>query len=275
MSTPNQDPAPSPISEVLADVGRTRPATCPKCSQDYTQTKFPSGWVPNRCEACREALRIAVEEQPVAQVGQLRLAELKVPPLYADVALETFCLHGNATDRAKQARCVQLARRYLADWPDVAPITICCGISGSGKGHVTWSLGKRLAIELGVSGRVVKLSDVIRDLREAWTQNETISEATRLARYREAGFLVIDEVSTHSFYGEPRQHLYDIVDHRLEWLRPTMLTSNERPENLARLLGPALTSRAAGSSGLWDFGEDDYRLWTRHAPAEREESEAA
>ena len=110
------------------------------------------------------------------------------------------------------------------------------------------------------------LADIIRDLRESWRRradDDGPSERQRLAAYRSADLLVIDEVSRHALYGEPTQHLYDLIAPREANLQPTILTTNESAAGLEDLIGPALTSRAAGAGGLWEFGTTDLRIVRR------------
>jgi len=106
------------------------------------------------------------------------------------------------------------------------------------------------------------LSDVVRDVREAWNSHEETghSETQRLSKYRKPDFLAIDEVSRHAFYGVPTQHLYDLIAWREVQCKPTILTTNESGSSLAEFLGPALASRALGWHPPVDFGVTDYRL---------------
>lgn len=250
---------PTPLGEIVGQIGETRPARC-TCGASFTQHAFLAGrWMPLKCERCR-----GIEEQEHASGAEaarreLVLAELDVPKLYRNVSLGTFEFHGSTDQREKQGRVLQLGRRYVGSWPEVDAVVVFRGAPGTGKGHVMWSIAKYLATECRVSARVCKLPDVVRDLREAWRNEDGPSEHLRLAKYRAPDFLAIDEVSRHAFYGEPRQHLYDLVDHRVERGKPTILTTNEDRAGLAELLGPALVSRAAGS-GIWEFGTGDWRL---------------
>ncbi len=251
-------PEPSAVSASLKDFGTERETTC-RCGATFTQTKFVHQWVPDFCAKCRgvhEADRVASTREAVSTV---RLGELEVPQLYRDVTLESFELHGDRGQQERQGRILQLARRYLGAWPDVPAVLVFRGGPGTGKGHVTWSLAKQLVTQLSATARVCKLPDVVRDLREAWRNDEGPSEIARLKSYRAPDFLAIDEVSRHAFYGEPRQHLYDLIDHRVERGKATLLTTNEDPAGLAEILGPALVSRTAGS-GIWEFGNADFRL---------------
>lgn len=264
-----------PIGAQLVGVGDSREAKC-ACGVRFTQTMIARAeddsareiWMPKACTACLDRRDKAAGLSTRDARRTIAAAALTVPTIYAEATLESFEFHGPELERAKQDRAVRHARRYLALWPEVPDVVVLNGGYGTGKGHVVWAMSRWLAAEQAVNVVVVKLPDLIRDLREAWKTEGGLTEAARLARYRSAGLLVVDEVSRHAFYGEPRQHLYDIVDHRIEWRRPTMLTTNESGADLSEILGPALTSRIAGSAGIWDFGTHDYRVWVRRGRRE-------
>lgn len=276
---------PTPIAEALSvysspTTGGMRVSACAAidCSVEIDQTLIFGHWQPKFCRECNLiAVDIAAQAERAAADDKRRadaLAAIDVPLLYRDATLETFQFHGPPDDQRRQARVIQLARRYLGTWPSRQSIetlgrfpvvTIFRGAPGSGKGHVAWAIAKPVAVEY--AGRVVftTLADCVRDLRETWRSDSDASEKQRLYRYRKADLLIIDEVSRHSFYGEPTQHLYSLVAYREERLLPTILTTNESVEDLAGILGAAVESRAAGWSGVWDFGSADYRIERRRA----------
>jgi DNA replication protein DnaC len=75
---------------------------------------------------------------------------------------------------------------------------------------------------------------------------------------------VIDEVSRHAFYGQSiHQHLYDVIDHRIEYRRPTILTTNEEDDGLEAILRPALLDRVKLHGGVLEFGNASYRARPR------------
>jgi DNA replication protein DnaC len=271
------DQMPAPMRFAIEPVERQ--TSCVDCGAAAVQHGWRSGTEdrffpgPVRCESCqerheaetktREAAQRAERERLIHQSERSRCLEgLAVPPLYADVTLETFTLHGSTQDRATQGRALQLCRRYLATWPAVEPLVLLVGAPGTGKGHCLWSIAKTVAGTFGQRARVVKLADMIRDLRATWGRTDGPSEEERLAVYRGPALLVVDEVSRHAFYGQQvRQHLYDVLDWRLERARPTVLTTNEGDESLAEILGPALVDRIFGAGGVIDFGATS---WRRH-----------
>jgi DNA replication protein DnaC len=278
-----------PITELLTPAERV--GTC-DCGVPFTQQGYgtPNGkgilWRPMRCAACEEQHRLAQveraenERREVAELARIQLQmkcdaavrALNVPEIYRGVTLGGFELHGSPEDRAKQTRALSHARGYLAEWPDVAHlILILRGVYGSGKGHWAYSVAQHLAAQEGVSARVVKVADMVRRLRRSWRHPEGESEDEVLVFYRTLDLLVIDDVSRHAFYGEQiHQHLYDVIDHRMEYRRPTILTTNESDAGIRELLRGALWDRVHGSGGVLEFGDSSYRIRSRltGSPAE-------
>lgn len=256
----------------------SRTATC-GCGNAFTQQGIVSAgrWTlthPMRCESCQAAAedrlarsmgekredQAAQRREATAREVQSAVLALAVPPLYAGVTLDGFEMHGAAADRTCQGRVLQIGRRYLANWPEVDSVVLLRGGPGTGKGHWAWSVAQSLANQ-GVRIAVVKLADLIRELRASWRDREADSEATVLDHYRRLDLLVLDELSRHAFYGERiHQHLYDVLDHRIEHQRPTILTSNEDDTGLEDILRPALVSRLLGNGQVLEFGTADYRL---------------
>lgn len=217
-------------------------------------------FLPQRCATCIARAEADEAARVLENRRQLALGQLEVPKLYEHVSLENFDVPEASEHREAPLRALIYARSYVAAWPDVALISVFTGGTGTGKGHLAWSIAKELVEQFGTHCRVVVLSDTIRDLREAWSSGEGLSEAARLKQYRVPDLLVIDEVSRHAFYGQPQQHLYDIVAWREARMKPTILTTNDSGAELADVLGPALSSRAGGAGGVVNFGTRDYRL---------------
>lgn len=233
------------------------PTRCPACAERYLDDRRQDA-TKERLEDAEDAVRR--KARSVAEA----LRSLQVPPKYADESLETFVLHGNPEDRALQMRLLTIARRYLTDWPQPPHmVLIFLGGPGTGKGHLVYSIAKAVAGESGAV-RVVKLSDMVRRLRASWRSADAEAEESVLRDYRHLDLLVIDEVSRHAFYGEQiHQHLYDVIDHRIEYNRPTILTTNETELGIREILRPALWDRVHGSGGVVEFGNSSFRARAR------------
>lgn len=253
-------------------------ATCERCGASFTREATLIDGKPfahrRRCDGCaqaRDADLAQVDREWNTVKAQRHLEErereaqacldaLAVPPLYRGVSLDTWELHGDRDAQTRQLRMRSAGLRYLSEWPDPRhTLQVLRGGNGTGKGHWCWSIAQHVARN-GSRARVVKLPDLIRELRRAWRDGAAETEETTLRRLWEVPLLVIDEVTRDAFYGEPHQHLYDVVDHRVEYQRPTLLTSNERQDDLAAILRPALWSRVWGNGGVLDFGDGpDFR----------------
>lgn len=231
--------------------------------------------LPRICAACRdrkaaERSTEARRDQDVERVREqgarlrARMAELDPPPLYRGVTLDGFQHHGDAEAKAMQMRVLSWARRYLAEWPDVAALVCFQGSYGTGKGHIAWALARSLVEEQDATARVVKVAGLVRRLRDTWRRDAAQSYEQVLREFTAVDFLVVDEVSRHAFYGEQiHQHLYDVLDTRIEHRRPTIITTNEEPAGLVEILRPALANRLQGEGGILRFGAASWR--TRQA----------
>lgn len=228
------------------------------------------------CDAClasRDAAREARDREAREERLQRRrdeaLRALQPPPIFADASLAGMVAHGTEEQRKRLGRILQVARRIVGETTGgllPPPLLVFHGGPGTGKTHVLWAIAREIAGSTGQPCRVVRLSALIRDLRAAWRDKDGPSEEERLARYIEPAFLGIDEVSRHAFYGQQiHQHLYDVINARLEMQRPTVLTTNETEVGIGEILGPALMDRLA-LGGFLDFGHQSFR---RLPPKER------
>jgi DNA replication protein DnaC len=271
---------PTPLAYMMET--QERAGSCTDCAGaiDQSGTKLGDQWIwsPLRCRDCAEKRDVELagvfaerqtdlertRERRSQKRQEVALIELGVPPLYADVTLENFQLHGSPEDRDTQLAVVRLARRYMGSWPDVAgELLILRGGPGTGKGHWAYSVAKGVASH-GASVRVVKLADLVRRLRASWGKEEQETESAVLTFFRGLDLLVIDEVSRHAFYGQSiHQHLYDVIDHRIEYRRPTILTTNEEDDGLEAILRPALLDRVKLHGGVLEFGNASYRARPR------------
>lgn len=270
------------MSAVLSYRPETITVPCEaQCGETVTRTvvRKPNGelmgaggaWRCNACEAAAEMARRAAlaERDKLAEEARQQtridraLKALNVPTLYAAATFDTWQMHGTPEARAVQDKMRERGRSYLRKWPDVPALVLLRGEPGTGKGHWAWSVAKDVASR-GHGVLVIKAADMIRRLRASWRDKDAESEDKVLRELREVPLLVIDELSSHAFYGEKvSQHLFDVVDHRLEWVRPTIITSNEDVPGLQTILRPALWDRVFASGAVLDFGAESYRKGRR------------
>lgn len=241
------------------------------CGAEYRQQTLQYGgprplvW-PNRCPACLDAheraraLEVSLKaDRDTFERLTLRRRELGTPALYQAASLAGWQSHGPSDAQAAQTRARTFAERWISTWPRPPLVACFSGGVGTGKTYLAWALARAVVEECGGRARVVKLSALVRSIRETWRKGSDTTEAAVLRDYTGPDMLVLDECSRHALYGAPTQHLYDVLDARLELERPTVLTSNETDEGLMELLGPSLIDRLEGYGGLVDFGSWSWR----------------
>jgi DNA replication protein DnaC len=233
----------------------------------------------------RDRLDAEVREREAAERdladAQRRADSLRaqVPTRYRTASLASWQLHGTVADQKIQRRVLNAALAYDAMFGErenpatyFPQLTAFQGSPGTGKNHIAWSLVASAHVVHNASFVFCRAQDLVRDIRGAWAtstrdaSDESSSEARRVWRYRTTGLLVIDEVSRDKLTVDPTKHLYDVVADREEWMRPTILITNDEEGTFFKLIGDSLADRLKGSSDLWNFGTRSYRPNLRRPP---------
>lgn len=194
------------------------------------------------------------------------IALLATPPLFADARLGHFRLGWGSKDQHRATEAMLAVARDLMNHivRGLKPPALVAfsGSPGNGKSSCAFAIANELASEHGITCRAVSCADLVRYIRGAWRKGDTgPDEDTRIASFVDPDFLVIDEVSSHAFYGQNiHQHLFDVINGRLNYCRPTLMTTNESESELAAILRPALFDRLQ-LGGIVDCGRESYREW--------------
>lgn len=223
------------------------------------------------CGPCAEQTRTRLDAEERERRERERewrirdaVAKLRAPLRFESARLASLAIWGSAEQQRCTGRMLQIARRLVGEVSgDLHPpeFVAFVGAPGNGKSTAAWAICNELAWGFGLSVRGIACADLVRDIRGAWRHDDGPDEDTRLRAYIEPAFLAIDEVSSHAFYGQNiHQHLFDVINGRLNALRPTLITSNESEADLAAILRPALWDRLQ-LGGVVECGRESYRQY--------------
>ncbi len=142
-----------------------------------------------------------------------------------------------------------------------------CGVTGCGKTTLAVCV-LREVVRLGKPALFVSVSDFLMELREAYEGNWPVTK--KISTIKKTPFLVLDDLAAHGYSDKDLDYLYSIIDHRINYMLPTIVTTNldfesikpGRPGELERVLGARTASRLAS---FWrpKLARVDYRKGER------------
>ena len=137
------------------------------------------------------------------------------------------------------------------------------GATGSGKTLYSINVllaSLRLTFIKQFGPRVHKFITVTNLLEEIKKSFDEDSETDPIGFYSEVDFLVLDDLGVEKITDWSLEKLYQIINHRYEFLKPTVFTSNLDLKELSDKLGDRIPSRINQISMIKKFKETDYRL---------------
>ncbi len=117
---------------------------------------------------------------------------------------------------------------------------VLLGGYGCGKTHLAAAIANH-RIALGLSALFVVVPDLLDHLRAAFAPTSDTSLDERLEAIRETPLLILDDLGAHNSTPWAQEKLYQIINHRYNSRLPTVITTNQRLEEL----DPRITSRLA------------------------------
>jgi DNA replication protein DnaC len=231
---------------------------CPICKgKGYLVLDVPAGHpdfskvFPCRCTQARMAVERADKLRAVSNLGQLTRMTFDnfIPGGVSLPPLTSFNLQ----------QAYDLAREFARNpegW------LVLRGGYGCGKTHLAAAIANQ-RLSLGHPVMFVVVPDLLDYLRGAFAPDSTTSLDARLEAIRETPLLILDDLGSHNSTAWAQEKLFQIVNHRYNGRLPTVITSNQRLEDL----DPRVTSRLAdvGLSQLYEISAPDYR----HSGSER------
>lgn len=143
--------------------------------------------------------------------------------------------------------------RWIADPTDGLFLT---GGTGTGKTHLAAGIVRERIMQ-GKKAIFRRCADLYAVLREAYRTNA--SEESVLRDYLKAPLVVLDDLGSGSLSDHERRATLEVIDQRLNYLRPTIVTSNWDLERISIQLDDRIASRLCGFR-LIELNGTDQRL---------------
>ncbi|NIV39866.1 MAG: ATP-binding protein, partial [Anaerolineae bacterium] len=170
----------------------------------------------------------------LAEIERRRMEHLRAVSNLDHLARLTFANfvpegYGLAPDQAANlSGAYELARHY-ADKPE--GWLVLFGRYGCGKTHLAAAIANR-AIERGQPVLFVVVPDLLDYLRATFGPNSPASYDERFDQVRNAPLLILDDLGTQSSTSWAQEKLFQIFNHRYNALLPTVITSNQRLDEI-------------------------------------------
>lgn len=129
------------------------------------------------------------------------------------------------------------------------------GPCGTGKTHLAAGIVRQFILK--GTGVVFKRSaDFHREVREMFRQDSMVCESALMSPIEKSRFLVLDDLGAGSLSDCERRYTLELLDVRLNRMRPTIVTSNWSLQEIADRMDDRIASRLAGFAALELAGND-------------------
>lgn len=172
----------------------------------------------------------------------------------SSVSFNDFIADTPAKEIAKES-CLQFARNvYKGEQRSSMIIT---GKVGTGKTMICQAMVNNLIDHKRC--KMIKLIDMIREIKDTWRRDSNISEIDLLARYASYDLLIIDEIGIQFGSDTEGMFVFDVIDGRYQNMLPTVIISNLNIDGVKEKMGERVIDRLRDGGGQllafdWESG---------------------
>lgn len=222
-----------------------------------------------RCELCQDRGLILNDTKGnvvrVCPCTKQRYLELRyqyanITPEIKSCTFEGFCLDYYRGVHKKQAiAALEAARRFVDDYlrdPHTRGL-LFTGDVGSGKTYLAGAIANALLRE-NVRVLFIVVPDFLDELRATYNK-VTSSEGTEpddvtlLRGVREVDVLILDDLGAHNYTSWTCNKLYSLLNYRLNYQLPVIITTNLSLGQLEQFLGERTTSRIVQMCRIYEL----------------------
>jgi len=198
-----------------------------------------------RKEAEKEASKQKALAETKAAYMQKQLD--RIPSRFKNSTFDNYDLEADERVKAKQEFLINHLRSGRS--------VVMYGNNGTGKTHLAFSAIKE-QIALGKSCAYILAPELFDEIRSSFGDNRIKGIIERYASY---DYLVVDEVD--KTYGSPTEfiNLYRIINRRYEDMKPTVLITNGKKENIIEIIGRSSYERVVEDGTAVEMDWESHR----------------
>jgi DNA replication protein DnaC len=136
---------------------------------------------------------------------------------------------------------------YVADFPHGRSMLMVGGV-GTGKTLLASAMINQIVDKH--SCEIIKLIDIVRELKATWSRDSNTSEEKLIKYYSNIDLLVIDEVGSQFGSDTEKLFIFDIIDGRYQNMKPTVLISNLDINGIKEAIGERCVDRLREDDGV-------------------------
>lgn len=251
MSSRVSDHAAAAIERIRAAAGAVRPAAehpafVPAFGECADHGRYPLNvqgndglvrWYAGGCPVC-------ARQTAVRQLMQ----RAEIEPRFEGCTFDNF-----GVETPDQEAALQACRAY-ADSFDVAAKTgrslILRGNPGTGKNHLAVAITRQV-LTAGYTALHATAYEIVCRIRETWGRRQPGEQTEQgiTRAFGEVDLLVIDEVGRQYGTEGEQIHLFHVIDARYRLMKPTIVISNKRLDEIRAYLGDAALDRLREGGG--------------------------
>lgn len=166
-------------------------------------------------------------------------------------------------ETAEQKNALETCQAYAADFKagrEAGRCLILRGNPGTGKNHLSTAIARAVMID-GFTVLNATAFEIIRRVRDTWRPDSTETEAQVIKAFADIDLLIIDEVGRQyqAKDGSDSVEIFNVIDQRYRYIRPTVVMSNQTRDGLKKFLGDAAYDRLREGGAVlvnfdWDSG---------------------